>query len=321
MTGNTMSDKSCGQYRYLYGPVPSRRLGRSLGIDIVPYKVCSYDCIYCQLGRTTKPTFRPERLVNASDVIREIEQWLQEGGTADYITFAGSGEPTLNAELGEMIRATKKLIDIPLAVITNGSLLGETEVLNAVSNVDVLIPSLDAGMECTFQTINRPAPGISFAGMREGLVTAAQLFAKNIWLEVMLVEGVNDSEAELHAMHNIIRQICPDKVQINTVERPSKSGNAGRVPNETLAKACHILGRSAEMITTGVVASLATEQWQQIENELICMLSRRPCTVDDIVAASGHNIHEIIKHLQRLKQKGLIEQIGDTDPYYRCAND
>ena len=314
-----MSVDNAPEYRYLYGPVPSRRLGRSLGVDIVPHKVCSYDCVYCQLGRTTRLTSTPEPLVCAKGVIREIEHWLKQGGTADYITLAGSGEPTLNADLGEMIRATKKLTDIPLAVITNGSLLGETGIREAVSMADMLLPSLDAGTERAFRAVNRPAPSISFLEVTEGLVQTAHEFVGPIWLEIMLVKEVNDSEAELHAMREIVRRVCPDKLQINTVERPSRSGDARRVPDETLVRACEILGDSAEIITSGVVTPADDRQWRQIEDELMRMLSRRPCTIGDIVAVSGRNIHEVTKHLCRLVQEGLIEQIGDTDPYYRSV--
>ncbi len=311
-----MSAADPAKYRYLYGPVPSRRLGRSLGVDTVPYKVCSYDCVYCTLGRTTKLTTKPERLISAADVVHEIEQWLKGGGTADYITFAGSGEPTLNAELGEMIQATKRLTSIPLAVITNGSLLGQPDVFDAVSTADVLLPSLDAGTEQAFAAVNRPAPGVSFVGMREGLVRTAQDFAKDIWLEVMLVEGVNDSESELRAISEIARRICPDRLQVNTVERPSRSGCAKRVSDETLSRACAVLGPRADIIADAEVAG-AESRWQELEDELLRMLSRRPCTLSDIVAVSGHHAHDISKHLRRLVAEGLVEQTGDADPYYR----
>jgi len=304
---------------YIYGPVPSRRLGGSLGVDIVPYKVCSYDCIYCQLGRTTKLTSIPERFVNAKDVVQEIEQWLKRGGIADYVTIAGSGEPTLNADLGEIIRGIKKLTDIPLALITNGSLLGEQETREAITPVDVLLPSLDAGTQSTFTAVNRPAPGIRFLEMTEGLVRTAQEFAGQIWLEIMLVEGVNDSDEELHAMREIVVRVCPDRLQINTVERPSRSGDAKRVPEQTLTRACDILGGSCEIISGGTVDPAGSRQWRQVEDELIRILSRRPCTVGDIVAVSGRGIHEVAKHLQRLVRQGLIEQSGETDPYYRCV--
>lgn len=315
-----MSTTEPGQNRYLYGPVPSRRLGRSLGVDIVPHKVCSYDCIYCQLGRTTKLTCTPKSLVSAADVIEEIEQWLKQGGTADYVTFSGSGEPTLNSELSDMIMATKKLTDIPVAVITNGSLLGEPEIREAVLAADVLLPSLDAGIEHTFWTVNRPVPGVSFVGMTEGLVRTAQEYSGQLWLEIMLVEGVNDSEAELFAMREVVRRICPDKLQVNTVDRPSQSGNAKRVPDETLKRACEILGTKTEVITSSIVVQADERQWQQIEDELIKLLARRPCTLRDLIAASGRNAHEVLKHIRRLMAKGLVEKIGDANPYYRCVN-
>jgi len=313
-----MSAADSDKHHYLYGPVPSRRLGRSLGVDIVPYKVCSYDCIYCQLGRTTKLTSTPERFVSAEDVVRDIEQWLEQNGTADYITFAGSGEPTLNSELGEMIRATKGLTDIPLAVITNGSLLNDPKIREAVLMADVILPSLDAGTEYTFRIINRPAPGVRFEQVIEGLMRTSVEFSGPIWLEVMLVEGVNDSDDEIYAIREIVRHIWPDKLQINTVERPSRSGNASRVSKERLIEVCEIMGEDAEIIASNTAESVADgQQWQQMESELIRMLSVRPCTVGDIVAASGFNILEVTKCLQKLEQKGIVERVGDIDHYYR----
>lgn len=253
-------------------------------------------------------------------MIEEIEQWLRQGGTADYVTFSGSGEPTLNSELGDMIMATKKLTDIPVAVITNGSLLGEPEIRQAVLAADVLLPSLDAGIEHTFWTVNRPVPGVSFVGMTDGLVRTAQEYSGQLWLEIMLVEGVNDSEAELFAMREVVRRICPDKLQVNTVDRPSQSGNAKRVPDETLKRACEILGTKTEVITSSIVVQADERQWQQIEDELIKLLARRPCTLRDLIAASGRNAHEVLKHIRRLMAKGLVEKIGDANPYYRCVN-
>jgi wyosine [tRNA(Phe)-imidazoG37] synthetase (radical SAM superfamily) len=252
-------------------------------------------------------------------VTREIEQWLEKGGTADYITFAGSGEPTLNAELGKMIRAAQKLTDIPLAVITNGSLLGVPEIREAVSTVDVLIPSLDAGTERTFQIVNRPAPSVSFLEMTEGLVQTRREFPGQIWLEIMIVEGINDSDSEINAVREIVLRSCPDKVQINTVERPSRSGNARRVTDETLIRACEILGRTTEIIVSFEFEPADSQQWQQVEDELMRLLSRRPCTIGDIVVVSGRNRLEVEKYLQRLSQKGMIEQIGDMEPYYRIV--
>ncbi|MHB1461501.1 MAG: radical SAM protein [Armatimonadota bacterium] len=306
--------------KHLYGPVPSRRLGRSLGVDIVPYKVCSYDCIYCQLGRTTTKTAVPAQLASAVDVLDEIKAWLKAGGSADYITFAGSGEPTLNVELGQMICETKLLTGIPLAVITNGSLLSNPAVREAVAAADVLMPSLDAGTERVFQQINRSEPSIGFDAMVEGLVQTSRQFKGQFWLEIMLVQGFNDSDSELYAMQEIVRRIKPDRLQINSVERPSRSGEARSVSNELLEKARNILSVSAEVITRVQIEPASNNQWLQIEEELVQLLSRRPCNIVDCVAVSGYNQLEIEKHLRILMHKGLIEQIGDEDPYYRATS-
>ncbi len=324
MTSSSESQE-CGPakgqgFRHLYGPVPSRRLGRSLGVDIVPFKVCSYDCIYCTLGRTTRAVSQTEPLVSVDDVLPEIEQWLAQGGTADYITLAGSGEPTLNAHLGDMIRAARKLTSIPLAVITNGSLLARPAIQDAVSAADLLLPSLDAGTEITFQKVNRPAPGINFYEMVEGLMKTSREFHGPIWLEVMLVEGINDSTDELLEMREIIWRISPDKLQINTVERPSRSGEARPVPAGKLAEAAETLGWPCEIIAGPQVTPPDTRQWRDAESELLQLLARRPCRAGDIVAASGASLHEVTKLLHNLTQTGRVEQIGDTDPYYRYIN-
>lgn len=324
MTSSSDSHKGGPQqgtgFHHLYGPVPSRRLGRSLGVDVVPFKVCSYDCIYCTLGRTTRAVTECEPLVGGNEVVEEIGRWLAQGGTADYITFAGSGEPTLNCHLGDMIRATKTLTSIPLAVITNGSLLGKPEIQKAISNADVLLPSLDAGTEPTFQRVNRPAPGVSFWEMIEGLMKTSREFHGPIWLEIMLVEGVNDSEEELLAMREIIWRISPDKLQINTVERPSRSGDARAVPAAKLADAAGVLRWPAEIVAGKELTTPDGQQWRDAQTELLQMLTRRPCRAGDIVAASGSSVHEVTKLLHSLTQMGLVEKTGDTDPYYRCTD-
>ena len=306
-------------YAHLYGPVPSRRLGRSLGVDIVPLKVCSYDCVYCQLGRTTRLTAEPEELVDADEVMSELERWLAKGNTADYITFAGSGEPTLNSDLGAMISRTRELTDIPSAVITNGALLSDLSVIQGVLEADLLVPSLDAGTEETFRRINRPCEGLTLEMVVEGLRLLRQEFAGAIWLEVMLVRDLNDSDAELAAISAVISGLGPDKVQINTVERPSRSGGVSAVSPETLEKAREILGPSSEVIT----AQPDDRQAVRVEgskSEVLQLLKRRPCTLGDIIAGTGLHVNEVVKILRDLMTDGLIESAGrPADPHYRPA--
>ena len=306
-------------YAHLYGPVPSRRLGRSLGVDIVPLKVCSYDCVYCQLGRTTRLTAEPEELVDADEVMSELERWLAKGNTADYITFAGSGEPTLNSDLGAMISRTRELTDIPSAVITNGALLSDLSVIQGVSEADLIVPSLDAGTEETFRRINRPCEGLTLEMVVEGLRLLRQEFAGAIWLEVMLVRDLNDSDAELAAISAVISGLGPDKVQINTVERPSRSGGVSAVSPETLEKAREILGPSSEVIT----AQPDDRQAVRVEgskSEVLQLLKRRPCTLGDIIAGTGLHVNEVVKILRNLITDGLIESVGrPADPHYRSC--
>ena len=309
------------KYRYLYGPVPSRRLGLSLGVDVVPFKVCSYDCVYCQLGRTTTLTVTPRSLVDADGVMAELQRWLAEGNTADYITFAGSGEPTLNNDIGEMMERTRGLTDIPIALITNGSLLSDLSVVQAVSSADLLIPSLDAGTEETFAKINRPCADLTFGSMVEGLLSLRQEFHGRIWLEVMLVRGFNDSEAELAAIGAIVDMIGADKVQINTVDRPSRSGDAQAVSDDTLTRACKIFGSASEIVAHQSVVPRAL-QLGASKDVMLNLLRRRPCTLSDIVAGTSLHIHEVVKTLRSLMAEGLVESIGQAvDPYYRLPGD
>ena len=157
------------QYKYLYGPVPSRRLGRSLGIDIVPPKICTLDCVYCQIGRTTQKTLERAEYVPVDEVAGEVKLRLAEGLEADFLTIGGSGEPTLNSRLGRLIDQIKGLTDIPVAVLTNGSLLYEEEVRQACAKADVVLPSLDAPDSETFEKVNRPQEGLGFDRFLGGL--------------------------------------------------------------------------------------------------------------------------------------------------------
>ena len=174
-------------YRHVYGPVPSRRLGRSLGIDLVPFKTCTYDCVYCQLGRTTNKTIDRQEYVPIKDVLTELEQKLAAGDIPDYISLAGSGEPTLNLGIGRLIAEIKSLTDIPVAILTNGSLLWMPDVQDALMAADLVLPSLDAGDEHLFQYVNRPHEEISFERMVDGIATFTRRFPGEVWLEILLL--------------------------------------------------------------------------------------------------------------------------------------
>ena len=204
---------------FAYGPVPSRRLGKSIGVSPIPAKTCSYSCIYCQLGRTNHLQVKRESFFQKEDIFTDIKETIKNG-TADYITFVGDGEPTLCKDLGWLIDKCKKEFDIPIAVITNGSLLFQADVRKDLQNADVVMPTIDAGTEEIFKKINRSHTKITFDKMINGIIDFRKEFNGEIWAEVMLVKDVNDSEKALKEIKLQLDKINPDKIYITTPVRP-----------------------------------------------------------------------------------------------------
>ncbi len=293
-------------YEFVYGPVPSRRLGRSLGVDLVPYKVCSFNCIFCQVGLTTNLTTERAEYNPPEQIVAELARWLVEDGDAQYITMAGSGEPSLNSGMGRIVGFLKERTEIPLCLLTNGSLLWREDVREEAKDFDLLNPSLDAGTEEVFQRITRPAKGLTIERIIEGLVAAREECRGEMWLEVMLVRGINDHEEELAAMAEAIGLIKPARVQINTVVRPSASGEAEALAAEALAHAKEVLGPTAEIIAPLDADYGGDRQHQRNERDVLDMLRRRPCTTGDIAAGLGMHPNDVIKYVVALEGRGLI---------------
>ncbi len=306
----------------IFGPVPSRRLGFSLGVDIVPFKCCSLDCVYCQLGLTTDKTLQREEYVSPEFILAELETVLKKGGRLDYITFSGSGEPTLNSKIGEMIRRVKELTDIPVAVLTNGTLLSDPEVREELSAADLVVPSLDGGTEEAFRKVNRPHPDLSLEKIVRGIADFTSGFPGSVWLEVMLVRGVNDSDFELGEIANKIAAINPDKVQLNTVVRPPAEAEAHPLGPKEMDRARNFLQSRLDKIPVEVVADFQGKREQvlkeDIRESILTYLKRRPATLDDLSATFGLHRNEIIKYLGHLLESGDIaeERIGEKK-YFR----
>ena len=217
-------------FKHVYGPVPSRRLGRSLGVDALTFKSCSFDCVYCQLGRTTNHTIERKEYIPTADILDEVRRKLENGDKPEYISFAGSGEPTLHSGLGDIIRGIKAMTDVPVVVFTNGSLLWMPEVRADLAAADVVIPSLDGGDAALLDKVNRPAASLDFDRIVEGLIAFRGAFNGQIWLEVMLLGGISDDDASVDAIARLAERIRPDKVQINSVCRPPAETYALPVP-------------------------------------------------------------------------------------------
>ncbi|MGB9791356.1 MAG: radical SAM protein [Thermacetogeniaceae bacterium] len=304
--------------KHIYGPVPSRRLGRSLGIDLVPFKTCSYDCIYCQLGRTTDKTIVRKEYVRAEEVLSELEQKLQTEDVPDYITLAGSGEPTLHAGIGKLIKEIKNLTNIPVAIITNGSLLWMEEVQDALMEADLVLPSLDAGDPDLFQYVNRPHEGISFEQMVNGLAEFTRCFTGEVWLEVFLLTGVTAIPSEVKKISALVEKIRPARVQLNTVTRPPAEEFALPVPPDLMTSLRELFPENTEIISEENENSrspLGTHEAD--EEEILALLRRRPCTAEDIAESLGLNLAEALKCLESLRRTGKITTtIKDRKNFY-----
>ncbi len=289
---------------YVFGPVPSRRLGRSLGVDLVPFKTCSYDCIYCQLGRTTCKTVERREWVPMDTVIEDLQAKLAL--KPDWITLSGSGEPTLYSRLDELIDRIHSITKVPVAVLTNGSLLWKTEVRAQLLNSDLVIPSLDAGSQTVFDAMNRPAPEITFAKMLEGLVRFRREFKNQYWLEVFFLEGINTSQSQVREMADCAKQIQPDRIQLNTATRPPAEKYAVQVSKTRLSEIAVQFSPAAEIIADYRGVHAQTDFTVQ-KQTILEMLRRRPCTLDDVAEGLGIHRNEAIKYIEELKTGGLLD--------------
>ena len=238
--------------KYIYGPVKSRRLGSSLGLSLTPYKVCNLDCLYCQLGKTKELFSKREEYVSIEDILLELKVWFANNPQAakdlNYITLSGSGEPTLNSQIGKLIDEIKKLSTAFVAVITNATLLSDEKVRSDIQYADLLVPSLDAVEQDIFDKINRPHAGIKVKDIIKGLISLRKDFKGKIWLEVMLVKGVNDNLVHIRKLKEVVDKISPDKIQINSPVRTTAEWGVEPVEIEKLEVIKEILGPTAEII-------------------------------------------------------------------------
>ena len=293
--------------QYLYGPVPSRRLGKSLGVDPLPSKTCNYQCIYCQLGRTTNFTNTRKNFVPLKDVKKEMNQVLdQEDLDLDYITFVGSGEPTLYKDLKSLIEFAKELTNKPICVITNGSLLYDEEVKEALLLADVVLPTLDAGDEKAFIRINRPHPSIKYQNMVQGLIDFNELFTGKFWIEVMVMRNINDSVEELRKIKGKLDQIRPDKIDINVPIRPPAEPFA-KIPDKEVISRLNKIFKNYNNINFPEEGHFSLHS-KDLKHELVSILERHPMREDQIIKTfmnkeiKQDDINDILIHLESMRK-------------------
>ncbi|MDZ7740491.1 MAG: radical SAM protein [Bacteroidota bacterium] len=298
-------------YKYLFGPVPSRRLGMSLGVDLVPKKVCSLNCIYCEVGPTTKLTTERMEYIPYDKVLEELQDYFSKNPDPDYITFSGYGEPTLNSRIGDILKFIKeKRPDIPVAMLTNGTLLYDEQVRHELMRADVILPNLDAVSDIIFKKVNRPDRKLQLERIIQGLIDFREEFKGEIWLEVFIVPGFNDDETELSAMKKVFEKIQADRIQLNTLDRPGTREDLRAASQQELKGIVDFWDlENVEIIAAAVKRKDIQSYRKDAESAILETIARRPCTLDDLVDILGLHVNEINKYLDVLEAENKIESV------------
>ena len=298
-------------YKYLFGPVPSRRLGMSLGVDLVPRKVCSLDCVYCEVGKTTKLTLERKEYILFNRVIKELSHYFENNPDPDYITFSGSGEPTLNSRIGDVLKFIKQNKPaVPIAILTNGTLLSDPKVREEIKKADVVLPSLDAATTTIFNKINRPVPEIDIKKYIQGLIDFRKEFNGKIWLEIFILPEYNFEETELKKLEQKITKINPDSIQLNTLDRPGTVANLHSATRKDLEELVSLWNfKNIEIISAASQRKNIQSYRSDAETAILETISRRPCTIEDLMNILGIHISEINKYLDVLEEEKRIETV------------
>ncbi len=308
-------------FRYVFGPVPSRRLGRSLGIDPVPLKACNWNCVYCQLGRSTPVMNERKDFSPPEEILAEIREALNRYGheDIDWVTFAGSGEPLLHASIGRLVAGVKGMTGVPVALLTNGSFLHLAEVREAVLSVDAVLPSIDAGSPDVFRKVDRPHPDVSYEQHIEGLVAFRQAYKGKFWPEVMLVKGLNDTEEELSHIARVLARLQPDLVHINIPTRPPAETWVEPPDDEGLMRAVGILGRSVPVAVPGGV-DFDAGRFDSIADALVDIVNRHPMRIEEIRSMLRRwPAAEVDRALADVQASGRVQLIDRFGTWFLAA--
>lgn len=299
------------KYKHLFGPVVSRRLGISLGVDVVPYKYCSLNCVYCEVSRTTHLTLKRKAFFEPAEITNELDDFLNSNPKLDYITFSGAGEPTLNSNLGNIIRYIKdRYPQYKLALITNSTLLNDKKLLEEILPCDLIMPSLDAISENVFEAINRPCDKLTAQDVVEGLIRLKTKYKGLLWLEIFIVPGINDNLEELELLRDAVAKINPDKVQLNSLDRPGSEDWVEPATYLSLEEIRAILQEGnetqVEIIAKVEKRGQITSAEQDVLSELTTLIKQDEYSKQELAKELGIHVNEVSKLLQHLILKGRI---------------
>lgn len=294
--------------KYVFGPILSRRLGISLGVDLVTPKTCPLDCIYCEARATTDLTVTRKEYVPVDEVIAELDHTLKNAPLPDYITFSGAGEPTLNSRIGDVVRFVKSHYpQCKLCLLTNGVLFGDAALRADVAAADLVIPSLDASNEAEYQQINRPHRSSTLATLVADITAFAREYKHRLVLEIFIVPGINDSPASITRFAQLVAQIAPQAVQLNTLDRPGVVADIQVATPEKLAEFSTALQPYCQV---EIIKPLTKEQQRHtsssLEEKLLDILAHRCLDLTALAQVSGIPEAELRPELDRLLRRQLI---------------
>ncbi|MFO7817497.1 MAG: radical SAM protein [Desulfovibrionales bacterium] len=300
-------------FKYIFGPVRSSRLGLSLGLELLGDKICDFDCLYCEVGKTLVHTMQRDAYVPAAEILRELEEWFELGyNSPDFITLGGMGEPCLNSEMGMVIHGVKKMRpDIPVAVLTNSSLLSQPEVRRELNLADAVLPSLDTVVEKEFQLLNRPCSGILLKDILDGLIEFRKEFGGNIYLEILLVAGFNDSKDNLYGLKEFCRRLSPERIDLTRMTRPGAYIKAPKVDPELESQWRKVLDIGGPVRKSADNQILNEFELEVDQETVLASLRRRPQTVEQLASALGTSPDAIQKIVKELLHSGQLSSNRD----------
>lgn len=309
----------------IFGPIPSRRLGLSLGVDLIPFKTCSMDCIYCECGKTTVLTAERKEYFPTELAISQIDEKLNTHPHIDYITFSGTGEPTLHSGIGKIIEFIKrKHPEVKLCLLTNSFSLTDEIFSKELIPLDLIVPSLDGSSEEEFRKMNRPAEGLRLADIADGIARFKRMSGTAMWLEIFVARGINDSRGSALRFRELVRKIAPDKVQLNTLDRPGTEHDVAIPSPETMSMMAEIIGEAASVELIGGCTAkksepvnLSTEEYNE---KIISAVASRPCTAEDLALSLNFRIGNLEAYLRRMEKAGLLtSETGPRGVYFRAV--
>ncbi|MFO7559654.1 MAG: radical SAM protein [Desulfobacterales bacterium] len=303
-----MKNTPTPEYNYIFGPVPSRRLGISLGVDLMPHKTCTLDCVYCECGKTTHLTIKPDEYTPLDKIKHELNSFLASSPRLDTITFSGSGEPTLHSGIGEVIQYIKS--DFPeykVALLTNSTLFSFSEIRKKILDADLIIASFDAASEALFRAINRPHPGLANKAVAEGILALKNEYSNQFWTEVFIVPGFNDNLDEITLIQDFMNRIQPDRIHLNTLDRPGTEKWVEPASKDVLKK-IHACMHNANIVQHIDHSTSEKRSSTDISKFILTILRRRPCTAEDLSNSTGADLKKVNQYLDILLKNGEVKR-------------